>query len=292
MRYRVLAGWVVGFALTAVVASVNCGGDDTTPGAAGSAGKGGTGGRGTTSTTATTSGTGGKATTATTTTTTTATTTTTGSGGTTGAGGAAGSAGSAGSGGSTDGGKSEGGTDAQPDGTTDAAPDSPTTVDARADAPDGSVFFGDVTAIFSAKCSGCHRPRDAGAQLLDLVTPAGLYDRLIAALPDNQEGRCGFPALDAGDEGGADASDAAVLPSRRPIVPRDPAASFLYAKVTGTQPTGCGVRMPRRNVTADDGGPAGSVGCDLADGGAAVNCLTQAELDTILHWIQQGAPNN
>jgi hypothetical protein len=34
------------------------------------------------------------------------------------------------------------------------------------------------------------------------------------------------------------------------------------------------------------------VGCDQADGGAVVNCLTQAELDTIRNWIQQGAPNN
>jgi hypothetical protein len=99
------------------------------------------------------------------------------------------------------------------------------------------------------------------------------------------------------DAGDASSGDSGVLSNRQAIVPGDVSNSFLYAKVTGTQPmgnppAGCGLQMPRKNVTGADGGPAGSVGCDQADGGAATNCLTQAELDTIRNWIQQGAPNN
>jgi hypothetical protein len=162
--------------------------------------------------------------------------------------------------------------------------------DTRADRPDGAVAFAAVTDIFSRRCSGCHRPRETGQQLLDLVTADGLYTRLTSPLPDNQEGKCGFP--DGGTADGGDASsDGATPPNRTPIVPGDTDNSFLFRKVAGTQPAGCGVRMPRIPQFLDDGGSAGSVGCDQADGGIA-NCLTQTELDTILNWITQGAPSN
>jgi len=304
MRYRILASWVVGLSLAGALGAIDCGGDDSngtgTAGSAGKAGgsatggKGGTGGSSTSSTGASGSSTGGSGGGA-----------TGGTGGATGGkggGGAAGSSGSSGAGGAKD-----GSTDAPTEGATDApqadSADGPTS-DARdgsahPDAPDGAVFFDDVTAVLQ-RCVSCHRPRDGGAQLLDLATPAGLYDRLTTPLPDNQEGRCGFSTEggteagtdDGGDAGGDAGEGAAPPPNRQPIVPGDPGASLLYLKVAGTQPAGCGMRMPRVNVTGADGGPAGSVACDQADGGAAANCLTQRELDIILHWIEQGAPNN
>ncbi len=322
MKYGKLASWIIGVSLAGALGTLDCGGDDSTgtTGSAGSAGASGAGGTAGAAGSAT--GTAGKA-----------------GGGTAGSGtagsgtagsGTAGSgtagSGTAGSGGTAGGaGSSTGGT-AGGDAAADASDGSKATGDSASDAPDGAVAFSAVTAIFEAKCAGCHRPTDAGAQRIDLITPAGRYDRLTTPLPTNQEGRCGFPVVEAGtpsdasdllDATGADvtgdlvdssnpvdvisslgdgssdgSTDSGVLSNRQAIVPGDPSSSLLYLKVTGTQPAGCGARMPRKNLTADDGGPAGSVGCDQADGGAANNCLTQTELDTILHWIQQGAPNN
>jgi hypothetical protein len=150
--------------------------------------------------------------------------------------------------------------------------------------PDGSVSFGEVADIFARRCSGCHRPRETGQQLLDLVTTDGLYTRLTSPLPDNQEGTCGFP-----DGGTADGGDGAPPPNRTPIVPGDTDASFLFRKVAGTQPAGCGLRMPRVNEIGEDGGTVGK-GCDQADGGAVARCLSQMDLDTLRDWITQGAP--
>jgi hypothetical protein len=106
-------------------------------------------------------------------------------------------------------------------------------------------------------------------------------------LPDNQEGKCGFP-----DAGTDDGGDGAVPANRTPIIPGDTDGSYLFRKVSGTQPAGCNARMPRIPQFNEDGGSAGSVGCDMADGGAAGNCLSQTDLDTIRDWITQGAPNN
>jgi hypothetical protein len=150
--------------------------------------------------------------------------------------------------------------------------------------PDGSVSFAEVADIFERRCRGCHRPRETGLQLLDLVTPDGLYTRLTTPLPDNQEGRCALPDAGTTDDGG----DGAPPPNRQAIVPGDTDASFLFRKVSGTQAVGCGVRMPRVSVIGDDGGTF-SVACDQADGGAA-NCLSQRDLDTLRDWISQGAP--
>jgi hypothetical protein len=295
--------------LTASLASVNCGDDDTsgTTGAAGSGGKAGsaaTGGRGGTAGTSATAGAGGTATGGTGGTggSGNAGAGTAGTAGTGGRGGTAGAGGTAGSGGQTEGGAGspiDGGTDAPRPDATDAGdgstPDVSTTPDTSvpdapsADAPDGAVTFAAVATILRNNCTGCHRPRDTGAQLFDFDTAAGLYDRLIAPLPDNQEGTCGFG--DAGTDGGDGGR-----PNRRAITPGDPGGSLLFLKIAGTQPpgnppAGCGQRMPRVPVTGADGGPAGSVGCDQADGGTA-NCLSQEQIDTFLRWIEQGAPNN
>jgi hypothetical protein len=305
MRQRILLPWVVGFAFAVAAASMNCGGDDnngtTGTGTAGGStgGKAGSGGSGGTPTTTTAGGKGGGGTGGTGGSGGSAGSAGAGGGGRGGSGGAGGTAGSAGSGGQKDagdGGPETGTTDAKPDSTdapssseasdapaTDAAPDTTTS-----DAPDGSVAFAAVAAIFTQRCITCH---SAGAPRIDLITPVGLYTRLTSPLPDNQEGKCGFPSPDAGDDGG-DGGDGAVPPNRQPIVPGNTDASLLYLKVSGTQPTGCGQRMPRVLQFNDDGGSAGSVGCNVADGGATANCLSQADLDTIRNWIIQGAPNN
>jgi hypothetical protein len=224
-----------------------------------------------------------------------------GKGGTGGTGGSAGTAGSAGSGGakpdagdaapesstseaSTSDVKSDStaATEAGDAGATDATPDT-----TAADASDAGVTFAQVTAIFTAHCVSCHQPHETGPQLLDLQTAAGLYTRLTTPLASNQEGQCGFP-----DGGTDDAGDGATPPNRQAIVPTDTSNSLLYLKISGTQPTGCGQRMPRVNLIGDDGGPAGSTGCNTADGGASANCLSQADLDTIGNWITQGATQN
>jgi hypothetical protein len=291
MRYRVLAGWVVGLSLTAALASVDCGGDDTSgTGTAGSSGKGGssaTGGHG---------GTGGSG----------GASTSTGGGGSGGGGtgGTAGSGGKGGSGGSTDGGKGGGGTagtggaGGATDGGTDApqgdAQDGATPDVSAGDASDAArmVAFSEVLAILqSNKCVSCHKSNDGAVTgLFDFQTTDGLYARLTAPLPDGQEGTCGFG--DGGTDGG-DGGDAS-RPNHTLVVPTDTDGSFLYLKITGRQipgnpPGGCGQHMPRVRLFADDGGPAGSIGCDQADGGAAVNCLSQTEIDTIGNWITQGA---
>jgi hypothetical protein len=265
---------IVGFALTAAVASVNCGGDDTTTPPGGGGGSGGTAGTG--------GGTGG--------------TGTDGASGTAtgGSGGTGGTGGSGGAGGMRDSG---------PDVSTDARAD-------VADAP--AATFAAVKAIFADRCVGCHNGTAARIDLSDHgdagVDDAGitLYQRLtspLPAAPAGFEGTCGgFGVVeggaDAGD-GAAEAGDGAVA-TRIPIVPSNTADSFLYSKVLGTQPpgappAGCGLRMPRVGASPD-GGPDGaaiaSVGCDTFDGGAAVNCLTQAQTDTIRDWILAGAPNN
>jgi hypothetical protein len=285
---------VIGFALVGASAAMNCGGDDTTTttgptgnagsSTAGRGGSGGGGGRG---------GSGGSA------------AGTAGQGGGGGTGGSAGAGGRGGSGGAVGGGGA-GGTagsggqrdagDAGPEtSTVDAPKDTPASDTPSSDAldaaaektferPDGSVSFAEVADIFSRRCRTCHQPRETGTQLLDLVTADGLYTRLTSPLPDNQEGKCGFP-----DGGTADGGDGAPPPNRTPIVPGDTDSSFLFRKVAGTQPAGCGVRMPRISVTGEDGATF-SVGCDQGDGGAVGNCLSQRDLDTLRDWITQGAP--
>jgi hypothetical protein len=256
MRYRILASWIAGLSMTAAVAAVDCGGDDTTPGATGTTGTGGT------------STTGGR-------------------------GGAAGMTGTAGNGGAATGGSGGGGT-AGSAGSAGAPPDAGDAAIDRSpgDAADGGqVPFSAVTEILTTRCIACHRSNDgATTGLVDYQTAAGLYTRLTTPLPDGQEGMCGF------GDGGADSGDAA-RSNRVLIVPGDTGASFMFLKITGAQPpgnppAGCGVQMPRVRLIGDDGGPAGTVSCAQADGGAAANCLSQTQIDTIRNWILQGAPNN
>jgi hypothetical protein len=197
----------------------------------------------------------------------------------------------------TDGGGTDAGPDAPRDGagSSDAAKDgnAPDANDAAhadatdggtsaADAPsvDAGVAFSAVVALFHDHCISCHKASDGGAGLLDLETATGLLDRLTAPLPSSQEGLCGLG--DGGDAG----------PARAAIVPGDTDGSLLYLKITGSQPAGCGGRMPRVRLTGSDGGPAGTATCDQADGGAPANCLTNEQIDLIGNWITQGAHGN
>ena len=259
MNYAILTRWVIGFAVAASLASIDCGDDDsTTPGTAGSSGRSGSAGRGGTAT-------GGSS------------TVSTGGAGT----GGTGTTGGAGTGGAGTGGTSGAGSGGTPDSGRDAPADAPR-ADADAARPDGdaatAVSFASVIAILDSRCTGCHRPRDSGTQLLDLMTLDGLYGRLTTPLPASQEGTCGF---DGGDGGS----------NRIAIVPGDTDNSFLYLKIVGRQPAGCGERMPRVPITGEDGGPAGTTGCDKADGGNA-NCLSLEQINTIGNWIAQGAHND
>jgi hypothetical protein len=165
-----------------------------------------------------------------------------------------------------------------------------TTDASKPDASDSSVSdgsakivpFQSVVDILTAQCTGCHKSNDGSVTgLIDLQTETGLYTRLTSPLPNGQEGQCGFP------DGGTDAGDDASMTNRTAIVAGDLTNSLLYQKILGTQPMGCGARMPRVKVTLEDGGTT-TVACDQADGGAA-NCLTQEQANTIRDWIAQGA---
>ncbi len=263
MNYAILTRWVIGFAVAASLASIDCGDDDTTtPGTGGSSGRAGSAGRGGTAT-----GGGGSV--------------STGGAGTGGTGTGGTGTGGTGTGGAGTGGTSGAGSGGTPDSGRDAPADAPR-ADADAARPDGdaatAVSFASVIAILDSRCTGCHRPRDSGTQLLDLMTLDGLYGRLTTPLPASQEGTCGF---DGGDGGS----------NRIAIVPGDTDNSFLYLKIVGRQPAGCGERMPRVPITGEDGGPAGTTGCDKADGGNA-NCLSLEQINTIGNWIAQGARND
>ncbi|MGD0835275.1 MAG: hypothetical protein ABSB49_01360 [Polyangia bacterium] len=165
-------------------------------------------------------------------------------------------------------------------------------IDASGDASvvsgiDGGVTLGQLESLFTKRCVGCHSGTGSAATRIDLSdnpdASTSLYARLIGPLL--LETYCG-EHLDAG-------SDTAV--ARSAIVPGAPGSSFLYLKITGTQPSpgtppaNCGVRMPRVLVPGVDGGPATSVACDSLDGGAA-NCLGAADIDLVLQWIREGAP--
>jgi hypothetical protein len=170
-------------------------------------------------------------------------------------------------------------------------------------APPPTPTFADVAALFQARCVVCHGGPTSRLDLRNMtVGIATLRQRLMAPLPNNQEGQCPVDTTDAAESGADDAaaeaspSDAGRRPNWMPIVPNDLSQSFLYLKVTGTMPSpGCGARMPRVLLPADggDGGDAGSVlgpSCSAAPGGAPANCLTAAEVQTISGWILAGAP--
>lgn len=176
----------------------------------------------------------------------------------------------------------------------DTAADSPIQpIDAASDAPivigvDGGATLAQIKSLIAAHCAGCHTGTGSAATRIDLTDhpDAGstLYARLLA--PVLLETYCG-ENLDAG-------SDAAQ--ARKAIVPGDPASSFLYLKITGTQPSpgtppaNCGARMPRVFVAGVDGGAATTPSCDSLDGGAAANCLGAADIDLVRQWILEGAP--
>jgi hypothetical protein len=177
----------------------------------------------------------------------------------------------------------------QPDAAGDAsiqALDAPTqTLDAAIDA---GVIYAQIKALLASRCAGCHTGTGSAASRLDLTDSPDaampLYQRLLGPLM--LETYCG-EGVDAGIDAGL---------ARHAIVPDDPASSFLYLKITGTQPSpgtppaNCGVRMPRVSFPAVDGGAGTMPSCDTLDGGAAANCLSQATIDMVHQWILEGAP--
>jgi hypothetical protein len=219
-----------------------------------------------------------------------------GRGGSSSAGGIAGTGGMVGLGGNTtgiDAGGSGGPSDARNDVVApgDASVDAPApTGDASADAPgigvDAGATLTQVAALLTSRCAGCHTGAGSAATRIDLSEhpDAGstLYARLLG--PVLLETFCG-ENIDAG----GDAAE-----PRRAVIPGHPESSFLYQKITGTQPSpgnppaNCGVRMPRVFVAGVDGGAATFPACDSLDGGAA-NCLTPADIDLIRRWILEGA---
>ena len=269
------------FSLFLSIAAVGCGDSSTGGGAGGSLGHGGSGGA--TSKDAA-SGSGGR-----------------GTGVIAGAGAGGVGAGGAGLGGA---GGSGGALDAGHDVAVvqlDAASDSPIQpvdaaappIDAAKDAPivsgiDGGATLAQIKSLIAARCAGCHTGTGTAATRIDftdnLDAGSTLYARLLAPLL--LETYCG-ENLDAG----GDAAQA-----RHAIVPGDLASSFLYLKITGTEPSpgsppaNCGVRMPRVFVPGVDGGAPSLPSCDSLDGGAAANCLGTADIDLVRQWILEGAP--
>jgi len=177
----------------------------------------------------------------------------------------------------------------QPDAAGDTsiqAVDAPTqTLDAAIDA---GISYAQIKALLASRCAGCHTGTGSAATRLDLTdspdAATSLYQRLLGPLV--LEPYCG-EGVDAGIDAGQ---------ARHAIVPDDPASSFLYLKIAGTQPSpgtppaNCGVRMPRVLVPGVDGGAATIPACDTLDGGAAANCLSPATIDMVRQWILEGAP--
>jgi hypothetical protein len=166
-------------------------------------------------------------------------------------------------------------------------------IDSAMDAPaltgiDGGATLAQIKSLIATRCAGCHTGTGTAATRINFADSpdAGstLYDRLLGPLV--LETYCG-ENLDAGGD--------AAQP-RRAIVPGDPSSSFLYLKITGTQPSpgsppaNCGVRMPRVLVPGVDGGAPTQPSCDTLDGGAAANCLGSADIDLVRQWILEGAP--
>jgi hypothetical protein len=153
---------------------------------------------------------------------------------------------------------------------------------------DGGATLAQIKSLIAARCANCHTGTGSAATRIDFTDSPGagstLYDRLLSPLV--LETYCG-ENVDAG-------GDAAV--ARRSIVPGDPGSSFLYLKITGTQPSpgnppaNCGVRMPRVFVPGIDGGAPTIPSCESLDGGAAANCLGAADIELVRQWILEGAP--
>lgn len=211
-------------------------------------------------------------------------------GGNVGAGGSGATAGSVGAGGAP-GKRDAGSVDARAP--IDGAADLPAgPIDAALDGSSldtGGSTFAQVEALIAARCAGCHTGTGTAATRLDLTdnpdAATTLYTRLLG--PVLLETYCG-ETIDAGGDAAA---------ARRAIVPGDPPASFLYLKITGTQPSPgnppakCGSRMPRVFVPGVDGGAATFPSCDSLDGGVS-NCLGAADIELIRQWILEGAPAN
>lgn len=115
--------------------------------------------------------------------------------------------------------------------------------------PEASAFEADVWPILQARCVFCHA---SGSGMLTFTDAATAHAALVG--PDRARGTGMCTEAEA--------------PLER-VTPGDPEASFLFVKVSGTPPEGCGSRMPL------SGGP-----------------LTAAQVETIRSWIAAGAMND
>lgn len=114
----------------------------------------------------------------------------------------------------------------------------------------GGATFTEVYAILSAKCVSCHA---GGAGGLSFNSAASAYTALVGPNRATGTGPC----------------TPAEAPVER-VTPGDPAASFLFIKVTTDPlPAGCGDRMPRFMMA-----------------------LEATEIETIRSWIEAGAMND
>jgi hypothetical protein len=153
---------------------------------------------------------------------------------------------------------------------------------------DGGATLAQIKSLIATRCISCHTGTGTAATRISFADSpdagVALYDRLLGPLM--LETYCG-ENVDAGGDAAA---------ARRAIVPGDPGLSFLYLKITGTQPSpgnppaNCGVRMPRVLVPGVDGGASTQPSCETLDGGAAANCLGAADIDLVRQWILEGAP--
>jgi hypothetical protein len=124
-------------------------------------------------------------------------------------------------------------------------PDTPDPYDANAPTTWTQVY----ADIIGPTCASCHNPAGSGGALgkLDMSSPDTAYTNLV----------------NAGAEGSACAGKGIR------VTPNSTAMSILYLKVSPTEPSPCGLKMPLGGVP-----------------------LSQNEVDEITSWINAGAMDN
>jgi hypothetical protein len=147
-------------------------------------------------------------------------------------------------------------------------------------APSGpsAVFVGIYNDILSTKCAPCHVTLMPRLGMLDLGDVNSAFSNLTA---------------------GTTVCAGAV--EKRRVVPGNPGESYLIKKLLGTQPMGCGQRMPRtpmRTVppfcvdppaTSADTSPPDAGATDAAPQPAPRACLPASDIARLDAWIQAGA---
>ena len=115
--------------------------------------------------------------------------------------------------------------------------------------PEAAEFAADVWPILEARCVSCHGSGSGGLTFTDA---ASAHAALVG--PNRARGTAMCTEAEA---------------SLERVTPGDPDASFLFIKVSGPPPAGCGAQMPL------SGGP-----------------LTAEQIETIRSWIAGGAMND